>query len=92
MVQGKKMEEVPKESSCCNIWCYDILDLANKEHEDFQKIHVNTSFVIAQIQREIRERINTLHCSKRAYRCSNLVTRICNYIVGVTTFLFFCFA
>ncbi|KAH0663151.1 hypothetical protein KY284_028082 [Solanum tuberosum] len=42
----------------------------------FRNINVNTSCVIAQIQREIRERIDMLHCSKRAHRCTNLVSRI----------------
>lgn len=49
----------------------------------FRNIHVNTSFAIAQIQREIKERIYILRRSKRAHRCLSLVSRICNYIAGL---------
>lgn len=37
VVLKKKIEDVPKESSCGNLWCYDLSYLVTKEHEDIQE-------------------------------------------------------
>lgn len=37
MVLKKKMEEIPKGSSCGNSWYYDLSHMVSKEHEDFQE-------------------------------------------------------
>ncbi|XP_060210228.1 uncharacterized protein LOC132637097 [Lycium barbarum] len=44
----------------------------------FKEENVNKEFVTVQIQKEVRERLGMLNCSKRARRCQVLIQRLCN--------------
>lgn len=44
----------------------------------FRGTNVNIHFVYTQIQQEVRVRIDMLQYSRRAYRCSKLINKLCN--------------
>ncbi|XP_060171508.1 uncharacterized protein LOC132602747 [Lycium barbarum] len=68
-----------KKELITGIWgamIYHIWQARNRKQ--FRNVSITTSFIVEQIQKEIRHRVEGILGTKRAVRCASLLQRLCN--------------